>query len=208
MACPLEAGERAGVPQSILGVLRRHWLRLCVSPTMSPAFCPGVFGGSTAAPPRGPDGVEGRQGPLLSQRTGGVAVAALGLWDVQLRRDLGAAFARARSRGQEPAGGVLECREDAGLGLDLHLLLRRRPVIDRQMDRRAPPGGCEPPQARREGYGLPRAARALAVAPVQRAQRAHQLDALPRGAPGAEGQLGDLEARRTLGAGARPAAAR
>lgn len=62
VACPLEAGEQAGVHQSILGVLRRHWLRLCVSPTMSPASCPGVFGESSAAPPRGPDGVEGRQG--------------------------------------------------------------------------------------------------------------------------------------------------
>lgn len=116
-----------------------------------PSFLPwGLRGEHGRSPPRA-WWSRGEAGPLLSQRTGGVAVAALGLWDIQLRRDLGAAFARARSRGQEPAGGVLECRDDAGLGLDLHLLLRRRPVIDRQIDRRAPPGGCEPPQARREG---------------------------------------------------------
>lgn len=61
---------------------------------------------------------EARAAPFPAHRP--VAVTALRRWDIQLRRDLGAAFARARAGCQEPAGGVPACLDGAGLGVGLH----------------------------------------------------------------------------------------
>lgn len=79
--------------------------------------------------------------------------------------------------------------------------------MDRQADERAP-RGPEQPQARREGRGLRRGARALAGDPGRRAQRARQLAVLLRGAPGAEGQLGGLEVAGGLPARRRASSSR
>lgn len=113
VASLLEAGERAGVPQSILVVLRGHRLRLCVFPTLSPASCPVVFPGGRARRLLPAGLVEQRGG------RGGSSPSASGLSGARPQQDRGLLVhaVRAHSGLQEPAHRVLASGERPSVSL-------------------------------------------------------------------------------------------